>query len=114
MITQLVKLYGYNEVILHKENLGLSVTWSEFWDLIKDRDYDYVWHQEDDVQILEPVLIADLIDLLNQDNQLSQVQLARQAWYPNETDPVKSESDYVFKNFRYISIFKTLVLICLL
>jgi hypothetical protein len=102
MISELVKLYGYKEIILHKENLGLSVTWSEFWDLIKDRDYDYVWHQEDDVQILEPVLITDLIGLLNQDKQLSQVQLARQAWYSHETDPVKSDSDYMFKNFRYI------------
>ena len=49
MITELVKLYGYNEINLHPENLGLSVTWSQFWDLMKERDYDYIWHQEDDV-----------------------------------------------------------------
>lgn len=102
LITELVKLYGYNEIILHEENKGLSVTWSEFWDLIKDRDYDYVWHQEDDVEILEPVLVTDLIELLNRDSRISQVQLARQAWYYNETDPVASTSDYLYKNFRYV------------
>ena len=51
LITELVKLYGYDEIILHEKNEGLSVTWSQFWDLIKDRDYDYIWHQEDDVEI---------------------------------------------------------------
>lgn len=101
LITELVKLHGYNEIILHKENLGLSETWKEFWELIKDRDYDYVWHQEDDVEILEPVLITDLIELLNHDPQISQVQLARQAWYEHETDPKFSAEDSVYKNFRY-------------
>jgi hypothetical protein len=101
LITELVKLYGYTEIILHKENKGLSETWKEFWELIKDRDYDYIWHQEDDVEILEPVLITDLIDLLNYDSQISQVQLARQAWYAHETDPKFSVQDSVYKNFRY-------------
>ena len=102
LITDLVKLYGYDEIILHQENLGLSVTWSEFWNLIKDRDYDYVFHMEDDVEILEPVLITDLIELLQNDHQISQVQLARQAWYANETDPTASADDHTYKNFRYI------------
>jgi hypothetical protein len=102
LITELVKLYGYNEIILHEKNEGLSVTWSQFWDLIKDRDYDYIWHQEDDVEILEPVLITDLIELLERDPSLSQTQLARQAWYHNETDPVPSKDDYLYKNFRYV------------
>jgi hypothetical protein len=102
LITELVKLYGYDEIILHEKNEGLSVTWSQFWDLIKDRDYDYIWHQEDDVEILEPVLITDLIELLERDPSLSQVQLARQAWYHNETDPVPAKDDYLYKNFRYV------------
>ena len=50
-ISNLAETFGYKEQYLHKENLGLSVTWSEFWNLIKDRNYDYVWHQEDDVTI---------------------------------------------------------------
>lgn len=101
LIKGLVNLYGYNEVILHKENKGLSSTWSEFWNLIKNRDYDYVFHQEDDVEILEPVLITDLIELLKHDLQISQVQLARQAWYFSETDPIALKDDMLFKNFRY-------------
>ena len=101
MIADLVKLYGYEEIILHPDNLGLSVTWSEFWNLIKDRDYDYVWHQEDDVEILEPVLITDLIEILERDQTISQVQLARQAWYSNETEPESAPDDLIYKNFRY-------------
>ena len=102
LITSLVKLYGYNEIILHEKNEGLSVTWSQFWDLIKDRDYDYVFHQEDDVEILEPVLVTDLIEILEQDPTLSQVQLGRQAWYYDEKNPESSPDDLIYKNFRYI------------
>jgi hypothetical protein len=101
MITELVKLFGYDEIILHEQNLGLSVTWSQFWDLIKDRDYDYVFHMEDDVLIQQPVLITDLIELLAVDTEISQVQLARQAWYANETDPESLDTDLIYKNFRY-------------
>jgi len=101
LISELVKLHGYNEIILHQENKGLSVTWTEFWDLIKDRDYDYVFHQEDDVEILEPVLITDLIEILENDPTLSQVQLARQAWYYNETDHTAEDTDIIYKNYRY-------------
>lgn len=102
MITELVKLHGYNEVILHEENRGLSVTWSEFWDLIRERDYDFIWHQEDDVEILEPILITDLIDILDTDPLMSQVVLARQAWYSQDSDPVATPDDKILKNFRYI------------
>lgn len=101
LITELVKLFGYDEVILHKENLGLSVTWSQVWDLIKDRDYDYVFHMEDDIEILEPVLITDLIEILKNDPTISQATLARQAWYFTEQNPEQSDNDIVYKNFRY-------------
>lgn len=101
MLTELVKLYGYDEIILHKENKGLSVTWTEFWNLVKERDYDYIFHQEDDVIVLEPVLITDLIEILERDKSISQVQLARQAWYSNETDPKKEPTDTIYKNYRY-------------
>lgn len=99
--TELVKSYGYNEIILHPENRGLSVTWTEFWELIKDRDYDYVFHQEDDVEILEPVLMTDLIELLEKERLVSQLRLSRQAWYFHETDPVAEADDLIYKNFRY-------------
>ncbi len=101
LIRALVNLYGFQEVYLHQDNLGLSATWREFWDTIKHRNYDYIFHQEDDIEFLEPVLITDLIDLLNSDNSLSQVQLSRQAWYFHEKNPDFSYDDYVFKNFRY-------------
>ena len=99
--TKLVKSYGYDEIILHPDNRGLSVTWTEFWELIKDRDYDYVFHQEDDVEILEPVLMTDLIELLEKEQLVSQLRLSRQAWYFHETDPVAESDDLLYKNFRY-------------
>lgn len=101
LITELVKLFGYNEIILHKENMGLSATWSEVWNLIKDRDYDYVFHMEDDVEILEPVLITDLIELLRLDPSISQLTLSRQAWYSHEKNPELTSVDQIYKNFRY-------------
>lgn len=100
-IIALVKQYGYNEIILHQENKGLSVTWTEFWDLIKTRDYDYIWHQEDDVVILEKILIKDLVEVLESNNEISQVQLARQAWYIYDEEPTLKEDDIVYKDFRY-------------
>jgi hypothetical protein len=101
LIRELVKLYGYEEIHLHEQNQGLSSTWSETWDMIKNRGYDYIWHQEDDVEILEPVLITDLIEILEKNPDISQVQLARQAWYHHEVDPVAMPEDIVYKNFRY-------------
>lgn len=102
LIRELVRSYRYDEIILHQENLGLSATWSEFWQLIRDRDYDYVWHQEDDVVILESVSVRDLITLLDSDPDLSQVRLSRQAWYQGESDPEAKDDDHVFRQFRYV------------
>lgn len=115
MITELVKRYGYNEIILHEENQGLSKTWSDFYKHIAGRNYDYILHMEDDVQILEPVLITDLIEMLENNPDISQVQLARQAWYSHETDPEASPDDFIYKNFRYIKsslIFSPMASLC--
>ena len=100
-ITNMVRFFGYKEIYLHQENKGLSVTWSEFWNLIRNRDYDYIWHQEDDIEILEPIKILDLIELLNQDSKASQVVLERQKWYPREEETRALDSDFIFKNYRY-------------
>jgi len=100
-IDTLVRKYGYNQVYLHQENLGLSVTWTEFWNLIRDKDYDYVWHQEDDVEILEPIKILDLVALLQQDPGLSQIVLKRQKWYGNELETAARDNDRIFQNYRY-------------
>jgi hypothetical protein len=100
-ISELVKFYGYNEIYLHKENLGLSVTWTEFWNLIRDRNYDYIWHQEDDVEVLESIRITELIEFLETNTTASQLVLKRQNWYPNELPPAALDTDLVFKNYRY-------------
>lgn len=101
LVSNLAHAFGYTEIYLHEKNQGLSVTWSEFWNLIRSRDYDYVWHQEDDVEVLEPVKIVDLIALLQNDQQLSQAVLSRQAWYHHETDPVAKTTDVLFDSYRY-------------
>jgi hypothetical protein len=101
LITHLVKLFGYNEIYLHEVNKGLSVTWTEFWNLIRNRDYDYVWHQEDDVEIIEPVKILDIAQLLELDKLLSQVVLKRQAWYSNESETQALGSDWTWGQYRY-------------
>jgi hypothetical protein len=101
-LLEFVKFYGYNEVILHKENLGITKTWQEFFDLIKDRDYDYILHQEDDVEIMYPLKVMDMIELLQQDSTLSQIQLKRNNWYDYETEEVgPKEDDVIFKDYRY-------------
>jgi len=100
LITSLVSRFGYKEIYLHTDNLGLSVTWTEFWNLIKNRNYDYVWHQEDDVEILQPIKILDLAELLEQNSFLSQIVLKRQAWYSHESEPTALETDAIYKNYR--------------
>jgi hypothetical protein len=101
LISELVKCFGYNEIYLHEVNQGLSVTWTEFWKLIRDRGYDYVWHQEDDVEILETVHVKDLIRLLELDKDLSQVVLKRQAWYFTESESAALPTDWTFGHYRY-------------
>ena len=102
-IRGLVEMYGFNEIHLHEENKGLSVTWTEFWNLIRDRDYDYVFHQEDDVEIVYPVKVMDLISLLQQDLSLSQVVLKRQKWYEEEPETTALPEDWTFhlKDYHY-------------
>lgn len=101
LINTLVSTYGYSEIILHKENMGLSVTWREFWNLIRDRDYDYIWHQEDDIEILQEIPIDDLITILSGDKELCQVTLQRQPWYFTESESKALGSDWTYKHWRY-------------
>lgn len=101
LLKGLVSLYDYDEIILHEENMGLSASWSQAWEIIKDKNFDYVFHQEDDVEILEPVLITDLIEILEKDKTISQVKLARQPWYQHETEPMPLDNDVIYKNYRY-------------
>jgi len=101
-IKEFVEYYGYNEIILHKENLGITKTWQELFDLVKERDYDYILHHEDDVELMYPLKVMDMIELLQQDNTLSQIQLKRNNWYEFETEEIgPKEDDVIFKNYRY-------------
>lgn len=101
-LTELVKFYGYNEIILHETNLGITKTWQQLFDLVKDRDYDYILHQEDDVEIMYPLKVMDMIELLQQDSTLSQIQLKRNNWYEHEVEEIgPKEDDVIFKNYRY-------------
>lgn len=101
LVRELARFHGINEIILNEENKGLSLSWTDTWNLIKDRNYDYVFHMEDDVEILEPVLITDLIEILEQNPDISQTILSRQAWYHHEKDPELETDDLIYKNFRY-------------
>jgi hypothetical protein len=101
MISALVQSFGYTELHLHPVNQGLSVTWTNFWNSIKDQNYDYIWHQEDDVEITEPIKIVELIDLLKADPGLSQIILKRQPWYFHETESQPLDTDTIHGNFRY-------------
>lgn len=99
-LTAMVNAHGYEEVYLHEKNLSIGGTWQEFWDLIRNRDYDFVFHQEDDVEILEPVAIADLIEVLRITPKASQVVLKRQPWYPHEQRSMAMTTDLRLGKFR--------------
>lgn len=102
MITKLANSFGINEVYLHQENKGLSVTWTEFWQMISQRDYDFVWHMEDDVVITQSFDMKDLMGLLLNDTSLTQVCLKRQKWYSNEPETTALETDKFWQfHYRY-------------
>ena len=95
---------------LHDQNYGLSVTWSQFFDYLKSTDYDYVLHQEDDVVLLEPIKVDDLISILESDPKMASVVLQRQPWYFDEKETqiepedVKICNYYVYKNTKTFPI----------
>ena len=99
-ITALAKSHGY-QPILHEQNQGITATWQHLFDLVKQGDFDYIWHQEDDAEILHDVKFQDLVEILEKNSDLSQVQLKRNNWYAHETQPVQAlPSDQVYKNYR--------------
>jgi len=63
-ITELANIHGYNNVILHKENKGLGYTWHESYEWLKDKGYDYILHQEDDLIVKGPIKIDNFIDAM--------------------------------------------------
>lgn len=96
---------------LNKENKGLSVTWSDFFKWLKTTDYDYILHQEDDVILLEPIKVDDLIDILNSDEKMASVVLQRQPWYFNEAECKIEADDIKIKDYYYSKNTKTFPII---
>jgi hypothetical protein len=102
LIKTLATLHGFNEVHLHPENMGITRTWQDFYNIIRDRNYDYIWQQEDDAEIVHPIKIIDLIEILKSDPSLSQLQMKRNNWYSHETEAVAcKDTDTVVPNYRY-------------
>jgi len=106
----LCKVHGFNS-LLQPDNLGLSVTWSNFFNFLKNTDYDYILHQEDDVVLLEPIKVDDLIQVLESDMNMASVVLQRQPWYFHETEPKIEKDDTKFGNFYYSKNTKTFPII---
>jgi len=102
LIKTLASVYGFNEVHLHPENLGITRTWQHFYDIIRDRNYDYIWQQEDDAEIVHPIKIVDIINILKSDPSLSQLQMKRNNWYDYETEDITcKDTDIVVPKYRY-------------
>jgi len=102
-IIDIASRYGFTEILLHYKNLGITSTWDEFFSLIKDRDYDYIFHHEDDVELTQKIKLLDMIELLDDNKNLYQVQLKRNNWYPHESNKKYevNESDIKYRNFFY-------------
>jgi hypothetical protein len=100
-LTKLVKGYGFDEIVLHEKNLGITSTWEEMFKIVRDRGYDYILHQEDDVELLQPIKVTEMIDALKSNSRYSQIQLKRNAWYSYE-DPNKlfSDTDVDFGKYK--------------
>lgn len=94
--------YDIDELVLNPENKGLSKNWTDTWEKLKGYNFDYIFHQEDDVIINEPIKIDDLIELLSTDEKMVQVVLQRQKWYSTEEDMcVVNPTDTPFKDYLY-------------
>jgi hypothetical protein len=100
VMTTLATDAGYEEIYLHDRNMSIGATWEECWAILRERDYDYVWHQEDDVELLERVSVASLVDVLLAVPTASQVVLKRQPWYAHEEPSRMLSDDLIFDGFR--------------
>lgn len=100
-IQTIAQYYGYDQIILHPENMGLTRTWAEFNDIVRNQNFDYVWHQEDDAELLRPLDVNVCIRLLEQYPDAHQVSLKRQPWYFHEKETRIEDDDIVFENYRF-------------
>tara|TARA_R110000782_G_scaffold259515_1_gene350053 strand:- start:43 stop:885 length:843 start_codon:yes stop_codon:yes gene_type:complete len=100
-LTTLAAKYGYNKIILHSKNLGLSSTWKASYELLKNQGYDFIWHQEDDIIINQPIKINDMIKYLNQKESCYQVHLSRQTdWYDTDQKDLHKREGSILKEWN--------------
>lgn len=100
-IFELLRKVHNLKIYKNSENLGLSVTWSNFFNWAKDQNFDYILHQEDDVVITQKIHIDTMISCLNSDQHMASVVLARQPWYFHESSCKIEKTDVNFNNYWY-------------
>lgn len=101
---ELAKNFGYTEIILHQQNMGLPYMWNSTFEMLKQRDYDYVYLSEDDVVFNQPVKMIDLAQILHDNTVYSQVCLTRQKWYDFEEETQSLETDVIFDKNQNVSV----------
>lgn len=99
-ITELVKMFGYDEIILHEENHGIARNWNDTFAMLAERDYDYIYHSEDDVLINQRIRFLDIIDILQKNPSYSQVCFSRQKWYEFEEETQALDTDVLLDGYR--------------
>jgi hypothetical protein len=85
--------------VLHTKNKGLSATWSELFDWIKEEDYDYILHQEDDVVLKQMVYLDQMISLFAMQPKICSFTLKRQPWYFHEKESKIEPTDLHLGSF---------------
>ena len=111
LIKTIAESHGYNHVILHKENKGITYTCQEGYDFIQklEKEYDFIWHQEDDLIISEHIKIDDLITYFNENKTINQVTLPYQMdWYATAEETGRSVKDLPlvkYNNYHIVNAF---------
>jgi hypothetical protein len=97
---ELVSQFGYTNIILRQQNMGLPYMWNSTFELLRQSDYDYVYLSEDDVVLNQPVKMTDMIQILKDNNTFSQICLSRQKWYDFEEETKALETDVILEKYR--------------
>lgn len=100
---ELAKMFGYNEIILRPQNMGLPHAWNNTFEILQERDYDYVYLSEDDVVFNQPIKVTDMAQILHDNSTFSQVCLTRQKWYDFEEETQALETDIILDKSQLLS-----------
>lgn len=82
----LFKTFPEFRLVYHPEGRqGFGGAIREIWDVLRKRSAaDYIFHLEDDFTFNRPVPLDDMIEILDEQPELAQVALRRQAWNSHE------------------------------